>query len=136
MPIREAVVCVVTMPVTLVKVTAAGNICTPTTLTGEIDMSNDREILTAIEMAVARETDRLVVDLTHTTYLDSAGLALLLRLAERMQARQQMLSVVVPVDSRVRRAFELTGLLSVIDVVSRSEDALGEIRPGSSNDHA
>ena len=91
---------------------------------GEIDMSNDREVLTAIEVAVARETDRLVVDLTNTTYLDSAGLALLLRLAERMQARQQLLSVVVPIDSRVRRAFELTGLLSVIDVISRSEDAL------------
>jgi anti-sigma B factor antagonist len=101
---------------------------------GEIDMSNDRDVLTAIEVAVARETDRLVVDLTNTTYLDSAGLALLLRLAERMQARQQLLSVVVPVDSRVRRAFELTGLLSVIDVVSRSEDALSETRPGSSND--
>jgi anti-anti-sigma factor len=98
---------------------------------GEIDMSNDRDVLTAIEVAVARETDRLVVDLTNTTYLDSAGLALLLRLAERMQARQQLLSVVVPVDSRVRRAFELTGLLSVIDVVSRSEDALSETRPGS-----
>ncbi len=102
---------------------------------GEIDMSNDREILTAIEVAVARETDRLVLDLTNTTYLDSAGLALLLRLAERIQARQQLLSVVVPVDSRVRRAFELTGLLSVIDVVSRSEDALTETGPGSSSDH-
>ena len=103
---------------------------------GEIDMSNDRDVLTAIEVAVGRETDRLVVDLTNTTYLDSAGLALLLRLAERMQARQQLLSIVVPVDSRVRRAFELTGLLSVIDVVSRSEDALTETRPGSSNDQA
>jgi len=102
---------------------------------GEIDMSNDRDVLTAIEAAVARETDRLVVDLTNTTYMDSAGLALLLRLAERIQARQQLLSVVVPVDSRVRRAFELTGLLSVIDVVSRSEDALSETGPGSSNDH-
>jgi anti-anti-sigma factor len=78
----------------------------------------------------------LVVDLTNTTYLDSAGLALLLRLAERMQARQQLLSIVVPVDSRVRRAFELTGLLSLIDVVSRSEDAMSETRPGSSNDQA
>ena len=101
---------------------------------GEIDMSNDRDVLSEIEVAVGRETDRLVVDLTHTTYLDSAGLALLLRLAERMQARQQMLSVVVPVDSPVRRAFELTGLASVIDVVSRSEDALSETRPGHSND--
>jgi anti-sigma B factor antagonist len=101
---------------------------------GEIDMSNDREVLTAIEVASARETVRLVVDLTHTTYLDSAGLSLLLRLAERMQARQQGLSVVVPVDSPVRTAFELTGLPAVIDVESRSEDAMGETKPGYSND--
>ena len=101
---------------------------------GEIDMSNDREVLTAIEGAVARKTVRLVVDLTHTTYLDSAGLALLLRLAERIQARQQRLSVVVPVDSPVRRAFELTGLPSVIDLESRSEDAMNQTRPGYSND--
>src|SRR5438128_10732499 len=62
---------------------------------GEIDMSNDRDVLSEIEVAVGRETDRLVVDLTHTTYLDSAVLALLLRLAERMQARRQMLIGVV-----------------------------------------
>ena len=102
---------------------------------GEIDMSNDREVLTAIEGAVARKTVRLVVDLTHTTYLDSAGLALLLRLAERIQARQQGLSVVVPVDSPVRTAFELTGLPRVIDLESRLEDAMGETKRGYSNDH-
>ena len=100
---------------------------------GEIDMSNDREVLTAIEVASARETVRLVVDLTHTTYLDSAGLSLLLRLAERVQARQQGLRVVVPVDSPVRTAFELTGLPRVIDVESRLEDAIGETMPGYSN---
>ena len=101
---------------------------------GEIDMSNDREVLTAIQVAVARNTLRLVVDLTHTTYLDSAGLALLLRLAERIQARQQRLSVVVPVDSPVRTAFELAGLPKVINLESRLEDALSETRRGSSTD--
>jgi len=102
---------------------------------GEIDMSNDREVLAAIEEALARRTVRLVVDLTHTTYLDSAGVALLLRLAERIQARQQGLSVVVPVDSPVRTAFELTGLPRVIDLESRLEDAMGETKRGYSNDH-
>ena len=101
---------------------------------GEIDMSNDQEVLTAIQVAVARNTLRLVVDLTHTTYLDSAGLALLLRLAERLQARDQGLSVVVPVDSPVRTAFELTGLPSVINVESRLEDAMSENTLGYSND--
>jgi anti-sigma B factor antagonist len=101
---------------------------------GEIDMSNDQEVLTAIQVAVARNTLRLVVDLTHTTYLDSAGLALLLRLAERLQARDQGLSVVVPVDSPVRTAFELTGLPSVINVESRLEDAMSESTLGYSND--
>ncbi len=51
-------------------------------LHGEVDISNDKEVLAAIEMAVPNSALRLIVDLTHTSYLDSAGLALLLRLAE------------------------------------------------------
>ena len=101
---------------------------------GEIDMSNDREVLSAIEVSVARGTLRVVVDLTDTTYLDSAGLALVLRLADRLQARQKGLSIVVPDDSPVRTAFELTGLPRVIDVESRLEDAMSDTTIGYPND--
>jgi anti-sigma B factor antagonist len=91
---------------------------------GEVDISNDREVLAAIETAVPHSSLRLIVDLTHTTYLDSAGLALLLRLAERLQARRQQMRIVAPLGSPVRTVLELTGLPRVIPLEGRLEDAV------------
>lgn len=99
-------------------------------LHGEVDISNDKEVLAAIEMAVPHSALRLIVDLTHTTYLDSAGLALLLRLAERLQARRQQMGIVAPVGSPVRTVLELTGLPRVIPLEARLEDAVRESEPG------
>jgi anti-anti-sigma factor len=99
-------------------------------LHGEVDISNDKEVLAAIEMAVPHSALRLIVDLTHTTYLDSAGLALLFRLAERLQARRQQMEIVAPVESPVRTVLELTGLPRVIPVEARLEDAVRESEPG------
>ena len=99
-------------------------------LHGEVDISNDKEVLAAIEMAVPHSALRLIVDLTHTSYLDSAGLALLLRLAERLQARRQQMGIVAPVGSPVRTVLELTGLPRVIPLEARLEDAVRESEPG------
>ena len=100
-----------------------GNLCV-IRLYGEVDISNDREVLAAIETAVPHSALRLIVDLTHTTYLDSAGLALLLRLAERLQARRQQMWIVAPLGSPVRTVLELTGLPRVIPLEGRLEDAV------------
>ena len=99
-------------------------------LHGEVDISNDREVLAAIETAVPHSALQLIVDLTHTAYLDSAGLALLLRLAERLQARRQQMRIVAPLGSPVRSVLELTGLPRVIPLEGRLEDAVRESEPG------
>jgi anti-anti-sigma factor len=99
-------------------------------LHGEVDISNDREVLAAIETAVPHSALRLIMDLTHTTYLDSAGLALLLRLAQRLQARRQQMRIVAPLGSPVRTVLELTGMLGVIPVEGRLEDAVRESEQG------
>jgi anti-anti-sigma factor len=62
---------------------------------GEIDLSNAQEVSTAIGSAMGQEARRLVVDLSDITYLDSSGVALLLRLAERLQTRRRQLHLVV-----------------------------------------
>jgi anti-sigma B factor antagonist len=103
-------------------------------LHGEVDISNDKEVLAAIEMAVPHSALRLIVDLTHTMYLDSAGLALLLRLAERLQARRQQMGIVAPVGSPVRTVLELTGLPRVIPLEARLEDAVRESERGARDD--
>ena len=103
-------------------------------LYGEVDISNDREVLSAIEMAVPHSALRLIVDLTHTTYLDSAGLALLMRLAERLQVRRQQMLIVSPRGSPVRMVLELTGLPRVVPLEARLEDAVRQSEQGVRDD--
>ena len=91
---------------------------------GEIDLSNAHEVSSEIGDAMGQEARRLVVDLSDITYLDSAGVALLLRLAERLRSRRRQLHLVVPRGSPVRRVLDFTGLPRVIPLESRLEDAL------------
>jgi anti-sigma B factor antagonist len=83
---------------------------------GEVDMSNAGEVLAGIRAAVPNGVATLIVDLTETRFLDSTGLRVLFRLAERLQARRQVLRLVIPEGSPVRAVVELTGLDEVIPV--------------------
>ena len=91
---------------------------------GEIDLSNAHEVSAAIGIAMGQEARGLVVDLSDLTYLDSAGVALLLRLAERLRSRRRQMHLVVPHGSPVRRVLDFTGLPRVIPLEARLEDAL------------
>jgi anti-anti-sigma factor len=93
---------------------------------GEIDLSNAHEVSSAIGIAMGQEAQGLVVDLSDITYLDSAGVALLLRLAERLRSRRRQLHLVVPRGSPVRRALHFTGVPRVIPLEARLEDALAQ----------
>lgn len=93
---------------------------------GEIDLSNAHEVSSEISVVMGQEARRLVVDLSDITYLDSAGVALLLRLAERLRFRRRELHLVVPRGSPVRRVLDFTGLPRVIPLESRLEDALAQ----------
>jgi anti-anti-sigma factor len=103
---------------------------------GEVDLSNAQEVSAAIGNAMGQEARRLVVDLSDITYLDSAGVALLLRLAERLRARRRQLYLVVPRGSPVRRVLDFTGLPRVIPLEARLEDALARSDRGLPDDLA
>jgi anti-sigma B factor antagonist len=77
---------------------------------GEVDISNAQDLEARIERAVPKEVVVLMLDLSGTRYLDSSGVALLLRLSERLQSRRIALRVVVPPGNPVRSVLELTGL--------------------------
>ncbi len=92
---------------------------------GEIDLSNARHVLDAILAAVPRDAARVVVDLGDTSYLDSSGIAMIFRLAERLKHSRQELRLVVPTDSPIRRVIELTNVHEVIavqDAITGSPD--------------
>jgi anti-sigma B factor antagonist len=83
---------------------------------GEIDLSNATEVRDAIGRLASDEVSVIVVDLSGTDYLDSSGIAMLFRLAERLGHRRQELRLVVPPDSPIRTALELTNLPQAIAV--------------------
>jgi anti-anti-sigma factor len=86
---------------------------------GEIDISNAQEVSAAIEAAMPNGTETLVIDLTGTTYLDSAGVQLLFLLAQRLQTRRQALTLVVPEEAPIRAVLELTGMPKVVHMMAQ-----------------
>jgi anti-anti-sigma factor len=85
-------------------------------VSGEIDLSNARDVLDGVAAAVPSDASLVVLDLSDTTYLDSSGIAVLFRLAERLGYRRQNLRLVVPAGSSIRTVLELTNVSHAVPI--------------------
>jgi anti-anti-sigma factor len=83
---------------------------TVATLEGEIDASNAPDIGADLRALVDNRAQGLVVDLTPTRYLDSAGINLLFSLGDDMRTRQMGLRLVVARGSSIARMLAITSL--------------------------
>jgi anti-anti-sigma factor len=95
---------------------------------GEVDASNTEEIGARLRSALSNRSTALVVDLTPTTYLDSAGINLMFELAGALRERQQQLLLVVPADAPIARAIAITGLDAAVPTHTEREAALAAAR--------
>jgi len=95
-------------------------------ITGEIDASNAREIGERLRVLLTNHSTALVVDLTETTYLDSAGINLLFELAGELSDRQQRLRLVVPASTPILRMLTIAGLVGTVPTHETRAAALGE----------
>ena len=77
---------------------------------GDVDLANACEIENRVGAAYQPTVDHVVVDLSDTTYLDSAGLSMLGRLSSRLTAGRTALTVVAPPASAAHRVICLSGL--------------------------
>jgi anti-anti-sigma factor len=91
---------------------------------GEIDLSNAGEIGSELEAAVPNFVQGLIVDLTGTTHLDSAGFRLLYNLRRQLETRGQVLRLVVPSEGLIAEVVSITGLDGAVAVYPTLEDAL------------
>lgn len=98
------------------------------TVKGEIDMSNARELSSAITSATPNDALGVALDLTSVAYLDSAGIHLLYGLRDSLRSRGQALRLVIPWDSPVNDALRLAGVEGQIGVAATREDALRALR--------
>jgi anti-anti-sigma factor len=79
-------------------------------IVGEVDASNAGQLAADLRELVNNRSTQLVVDLSPTSYLDSAGINLLFSLGEELRAHQVTLRLVVEPHSPVARMLALTGL--------------------------
>ena len=96
-------------------------------LEGEIDASNVDAVGDRLRSLVSNRALVLVVDLSATTYLDSAGINLLFALGEELRGRQQRLLLVVREGSPIARMISLTGLDQAVGTHPTAEAALGAV---------
>jgi anti-anti-sigma factor len=91
---------------------------------GDVDAANALAVHDELVHCMGPETDRLVVDLGDTRFIDSAGLDMFMRLSERLSERRVRLVLVIPPDSALRRLAEIVGLEQAISLCSSLDEAL------------
>jgi len=75
--------------------------------TGDLDMSTAETLDAAVRKAEATDVQRIVIDLSGVTFMDSTGLRLLLQADARSRADSSRLRLVRG-SRRVQKVFELT----------------------------
>lgn len=79
-------------------------------ITGELDLSNWEQVRTAMQDAVEDDDIGLLLDLSSTTYFDSAGVRLVFQLADDLRARRRAFALVLGDNQIVQRVADLTGI--------------------------
>jgi anti-sigma B factor antagonist len=98
-------------------------------VTGEIDIATSPRLIAALNEAGTDSSDSVVVDLAGVEFMDSTGLALLVRAHPRLRGRGRGFAVVCP-DGPVRRIFELTDMVETLHVRPTREAALSAAGDG------
>jgi anti-sigma B factor antagonist len=96
---------------------------------GEIDGSNAADLRLALADRLPSAASALILDLSETGYIDSAGIHTLFELGRRLSARRQSLRLVVPADSPMRRVLELCAVDAIAPMDGELEDSLRALDP-------
>jgi anti-sigma B factor antagonist len=83
-------------------------------LDGELDLASAPELERRLAELERQRPDRLIVDLTALSFLDSTGLRVLLQAEARASERGSEL-VLRPGEASVQRIFDVTGALEVLN---------------------
>ncbi len=90
----------------------------------DIDAANVAITQHQLDDALGPDASSLIIDLSETRYLDSAGIDMLLRLGDRLDHRRAKLTLVIPDGSQLRRLVTIVGLPGAITVHSTLPAAL------------
>ena len=86
-------------------------------LNGELDLSSVPELESLLRELTSSDLGRILIDLGELTFMDSSGLALMIRTHQGALAGGHRL-VLRPGSHQVQRLFEMTGTLDRFEFVS------------------
>lgn len=95
-------------------------------LVGEVDVANTGQVRQAALGLLSEGVKRLVVDLSRTEYMDSAGLGLLIGLQRRLREAGGVLGL-AGLKAQVQRVFDVTKLSRIFAIYSDAETAVKEV---------
>jgi len=98
---------------------------------GEIDLFTAPELKQKLTDAIEGGKNRIVVDLTDTTFLDSTALGVLIGAVKRLRSRDGAL-VIVNVDQNIAKTFEITGLDQIFMILATRDDAIAALDDAAS----
>ncbi|KPK83598.1 MAG: hypothetical protein AMJ81_07870 [Phycisphaerae bacterium SM23_33] len=90
---------------------------------GDIDMQRSADFQRGLMEVLDRRPRQIVVDLSGVAYMDSSGVASLVKLLARVR-REKIGLRLAGLTSRVRSVFEITRLDSVFDIFGSAQEAL------------
>ena len=93
-------------------------------LKGEIDMANADDLVMALEAEEVTLARGVAVDLSHVTYIDSAGVRALFKVARTLADMEVKLAVVVPEASSLRRLAKIARLDRVASICMSPAEAV------------
>ncbi len=88
---------------------------------GEIDLSNIDEFRSVLDATIARSPKAFIIDLTDISYIDSAGVAVVISAYRKMNKAGGVLAIVKPISPAVRRVLDLLGLQSLSRIVVKDD---------------
>jgi anti-sigma B factor antagonist len=101
-------------------------------LSTDVDAANASQLREELWAQLGAHGGELVIDLSSTRYLDSAGIDMLFRLAQSLSERRGSLRLVIPVDSPLARLAQIVALPDAVPVHATVEEAIEAFgtRPG------
>jgi anti-sigma B factor antagonist len=102
------------------------------TVRGELDMNTAPELEESLEQALSSEDAQVVIDFTECDFIDSTGIALIVRSWQRLDrggdSGGEGKLVLCCVNTQVLRLLKITGVESSISVHGQRDAALAELR--------
>jgi anti-sigma B factor antagonist len=92
-------------------------------LKGEIDLHVSPVVTASLNAMIEKKPDRMVIDLSEVTYIDSAGLAALIQAMQKVEAYGGKF-LLAGLQETVRSIFEISRLDQVFQIFPDTEAAL------------